>query len=198
MELGARPPGSDEWRSRGYLPHFDAPGLVQSITFRLDDALPAEVVAHLKHEHGGQPDSVKRQRLEAYLDAGHGCCHLLIPKVARLVEDALLHFDGRRYRLLEWVLMPNHVHVLVETLEGYPLSGVVQSWKSFTAKEANRLLGREGAFWQPEYFDRAIRDERHLSAVTRYIRGNPVIAGLVTAESSWLFGSARRRLGVSE
>jgi REP element-mobilizing transposase RayT len=72
-----------------------------------------------------------------------------------------LHFDGQRYRLLAWVVMPNHVHVLIETMTGHTLAAVLHSWKSYTAKEANRLLGRTGDFWQPEYFDRFIRDDRH-------------------------------------
>lgn len=112
-----------EWYSRGYLPHFDHPGLIQMITYRLADALPAAVLLRLKAE--AKDDSEKRRRLEAYLDAGHGSCSLRDPKIARIVEDAFLHFDGQWYKLLEWVVMPNHVHVLVEIDPQHRLSTVV-------------------------------------------------------------------------
>jgi len=128
--------------------------------------------------------------LEHYLDEGHGSCFLLRPRVAKLVQDALLHFDGRRYRLLAWVVMPNHVHALVEQLSGYLLADVVRSWKSFTARSANQLLGRSGRFWQRDYHDRYVRDEKHLAIALDYIHGNPVKAGLVERAEMWRFSSA--------
>jgi type I restriction enzyme R subunit/putative DNA methylase len=81
------------------------------------------------------------------------------------MENALLHFDDQRYRLLAWCVMPKHVHVLIETwgsagvspAKGWPLAGVIQSWKSFTAKAIKQLLGRGGEFWQREYYDRGWR-----------------------------------------
>lgn len=88
--------------------------------------------------------------------------------------------------------MPNHVHVLIGTIEGYPMPNVVYAWKSFTAKEANRLLDRVGCFWQPEYFDRAIRDEHHLVAAIRYIHDNPAKAGLADRGEDWPYSSASR------
>ena len=93
-----------------------------------------------------------RRRLDRYEDAGHGECWLRRDEIAALVENALLHFDGQRYRLLAWSVMPNHVHVLCECLEGHPLSVIIHSWKFFTSKEANRLLGRSGTFWMEDYF----------------------------------------------
>jgi putative DNA methylase len=71
-----------------------------------------------------------------------------------------------------------------------PMAAVVRSWKSFTANEANRLLGRAGTFWQPEYFDRYIRDEEHLGKAIRYIENNPVKAGLARLPEEWIFNSA--------
>ncbi|MEJ7618195.1 MAG: transposase, partial [Pyrinomonadaceae bacterium] len=91
----------------------------------------------------------RRQQIETYLDAGYGSCALRDRRCARIVEDALLHFDGERYGLLAWVVMPNHVHVLVETRDGHSVSKVMHSWKSFTAKEAQKVLGGAGGFWQP-------------------------------------------------
>jgi putative DNA methylase len=143
------------------------------------------------------PDDPERlRRVERLLDAGHGECWLAKPEIATLVEESLLHGDGQRYRLLCWVIMPNHVHTLIETLDGHPLPDVAHSWKSFTANVANRRLGRTGHFWARDYFDRYIRDDQHLAAVIRYIENNPVKAGLVERAEDWLFGSARRRAGL--
>jgi REP element-mobilizing transposase RayT len=161
------------------------------ITFRLADALPAQVLSHLQEILPREADAARRQRIEAYLDAGHGACSLRDPRIGGLVEGSLLHFDGRRYRLLAWAVMPNHVHALVELIPGYPLPGIVHSWKSFTAKAANRILGRTGEFWQREYFDRYIRDAAHFEAARAYIHENPVKAGLVARAEDWAFSSAR-------
>ena len=113
-------------------------------------------------------------------------------EIAALVQENLLHFDAQRYRLLAWVVMPNHVHALIETLQT-PLAEILHGWKSFTSKAANRLLQREGEFWQTEYFDRFIRDEDHFGKVVRYIENNPVKAGLVKLPEEWRFGSAHFR-----
>src|ERR1035437_2674764 len=180
------------WYSRGYLPHFDAPGMRQMITYRLDDAMPA----NRRHEWEAllaiEDEREKRIKIESYPDAGHGECHLRRPEIAALVQENLLRFDGERYRLLAWVVMPNHVHALIETLQT-PLAEILHSWKSFTAKAANHLLEREGEFWQAEYFDRYIRDEDHFGKAARYIEKNPVKAGLAKSPEEWPFGSAHFR-----
>ena len=186
-------PNPKGWHSRGYLPHLDCPGLLQSITFRLADSLPHDVLTRIIAETD-DGDIQRLRRIERYLDKGHGACWLRRPDIGTLVEDALLHFDAQRYRLLAWVVMPNHVHVLIETFDGYPLASVVQSWKSYTATVANNLLQRRGGFWDREYFDRFVRDDGHLAAVVEYIERNPVKAGLVARQEDWPFGSARRRV----
>ena len=193
-QASSLPPGPlphKGWYSRGYIPHCDYPDLIQGITFRLWDSLPAHIVASLSADLRETDDPAKRARVEAYLNAGYGACTLRDPHVARLVEEALLYFDGQRYRLIAWVIMPNHVHTLIETIEGYPLRSITHSWKSYTAKQANQILGRTGRFWFPEYFDRYIRNERHLEAAIHYIHENPVKAGLVEKPEDWPFGSAR-------
>ena len=185
------------WYSRDYLPHFDRPGVVQGITFRLADSMPAEVVAdwrdELAHLAEGERKSEFQRRFADYLDAGHGECLLRDERIAQVVEDALLHFDGERYQLLAWVVMPNHVHSLAEMREGWPLADVVQSWKGFTAHEANRVLGRNGEFWQREYHDRYIRDGEHLEFARNYIEQNPVKARLCEKAEDWQWSSARKR-----
>lgn len=172
---------------RGYLPHFDVPGLVQFITFRLADSLPRAVAAAVLAK-AESPE--RRQKFKKLLAAGLGSCLLRRPEVAAIVVRALQHFDGDRYRLLAWCVMPNHVHVLVELPEGSRLGDVVHSWKSFTAKQINRLCGTTGQLWQQDYFDRAMRDERQLRNVVRYIEQNPVKAGLVAHASAWAASSA--------
>jgi type I restriction enzyme R subunit/menaquinone-specific isochorismate synthase/putative DNA methylase len=180
------------WHSRGYLPHLDVPSLLQSVTFHLADSLPKTAIEQLYA--GTRPDDPEQlRRVERWLDAGHGACWLARPEIARVVEEAFLHFDGERYRLLCWVVMPNHVHLLIETSRDHPLPNVVQAWKSYSSKRANRLLERTGTFWARDYFDRYIRDDQHLQAVVHYIENNPVRAGLVDQPEGWPFGSARRR-----
>jgi len=195
--------GAKDWYSRGYLPHFDQPDLIQAITFRLHDAVPAHVIEQWKEElrwaEGLPQDDARivalQRRIVDYEDAGHGACWLRDERLAALVENALLFFDGQRYRLIAWCVMPNHVHVLIETWPGFPLAQVLHSWKSFTAQQANRLLGRSGAFWAREYFDRFVRDERHFQQAVDYIEENPVKARLVASAEEWRFGSAATRAG---
>ena len=179
------------WHSRGYLPHIDVPGLTQGITFRLWDSLPASVVEAWVDDPDALQSADKRARVEAYLNTGYGSCYLRDHRIAGLVERALWHFDGMRYRLVAWVIMPNHVHVVIETVEGYEMPAIVHSWKSYTASEANKLLQRRGKFWFREYYDRFIRDERHLATVIEYVHYNPVKAGLVAEPADWPFSSAR-------
>ena len=180
------------WYSRGYLPHFDMPGLVQLINYRLDDAMPAS----LRHEWAALleiDDGLKRRtKIEAYLDRGCGSCLLRDHRAAAVVEENWLHADGENYRLLAWVVMPNHVHLLVEISEK-PQAQLVKNWKGFSARRINRLLARRGKLWQDDYWDRYIRDEAHLRKVVHYIEANPVKAGLVKTPEQWPFSSARFR-----
>ena len=104
-----------------------------------------------------------------------------------MVQEALLRFDDERYHL--------HVHVLFTSSAGWSLSAIVHSWKSFTSKRANRILGRHGKFWQEEYFDRYIRDQQHFERAVEYIEFNPVKAGLCEQKQQWCFGSAALRAG---
>lgn len=184
-------------RYRGYVPHIEAGAVVQFVTWRLADSMANEVLARWREElklDNGQPEDEDRQRyrdrVEKYLDLGHGSCLLADQRAAQIVQDALLHFDKTRYRLLAWAIMPNHVHVVVELVPEWPLAKVVHSWKSFTANAINRLLGREGAVWFRDYYDRFIRTEAHLAAAVHYTHANPVKAGLVTTAEEWRFSSA--------
>lgn len=182
------------WYSRGYLPHFDSPGIVQMITFRLADSIPNSVLQQIELEAKYLSIYKKRMFFDKHLDVGHGECFLIKFENARIVEDALLHFDNERYFLLSWVIMPNHVHVLVKIIDGYILSDIVHSWKRYSARMINRKLVRTGRLWQREYWDRYIRSEDHLNNAINYIHMNPVKAGFVDNPENWQFSSARRRL----
>jgi REP element-mobilizing transposase RayT len=177
------------WHSRGYLPHFDSPETIQFLTFRLVDSLPAEAIERLRLQSESPSDAER----DALLDACSGACWLKDPAIAQIVEDALLHFDGQRYRLVAWTIMPNHVHVVIELLSEYQLGEIVSSWKRFSARMANRHLSCAGAFWQDDYWDTYIRNDRHLESTIAYVENNAVKAGLVDAPESWRWGSARFR-----
>ena len=110
-----------------------------------------------------------------------------------VVEEPQLFFDGERYAMHAWVIMPNHVHALFTPARDRSLSDIMLSWKSFTSRKANELLGRSGRFWQEDYFDRYVRDEAHYGDVRAYIENNPVKAGLCAIPEEWPFGSARFR-----
>lgn len=200
-ELGLGDPGTGsptDWYSRGYLPHFNHPGTIQSVTFRLADSLPQSKLREIEDELASVPhakiDAERRKKIEAWLDAGMGCCALRHPALAQLVRQTLLKWNGDRYRLFAWCIMPNHVHVLMETSAA--LSKILQSWKSFTgrwalAKNAELGLGVPGpALWMPESWDRYIRDGQHFQHVLTYIEENPVAAGLCKRAGDWPWSSA--------
>jgi putative DNA methylase len=185
------------WHSRGYLPHFDGGSIPQTVTFHLADSLPQAVLDRWENEMATMPEArasvERRQRIEHYLDSGAGQCWLSQPEIAEPVESALLFFQGQRYGLEAWVVMPNHVYALFTPMAGHSFSEIVHSWKSYTSNEANRLLGRSGEFWFPDYYDRFIRDERHFARAVEYIEMNPVAAGLCLRPEDWPYGSARFR-----
>jgi len=186
------------WRTRGYVPHRDEASLSQAITFRLADSLPREQLAALEERLALAPEDTRtrerRRQLDAWLDAGHGCCALRHPAVASLMVETLQRFDRVRYRLIAWCVMPNHVHVLITPSDS--LGRIVQSWKSYTgrwilAKNAELGLGVPGpACWMREYWDRYIRDERHFAQCVAYIHDNPVKAGLCRTATAWPWSSA--------
>lgn len=143
----------------------------------------------------GAPSAASRERrrkLEEYLDRGLGECWLGRSEVATVAEGALRFFDGQRYGLAAWVVMPNHLHLLVDVWE-VPLAELVKTWKDFASKKANKLLGRSGGFWEREYMDTVIENEEHRRTAVRYIENNPVKAGLVREAKEWMWSSARFR-----
>jgi REP element-mobilizing transposase RayT len=175
-----------------HLPHWNQAGRMYFVTFRLADSIPAHRAAALRRERWAwrkkhsEPYSAAQwreyqtlcsARIEGWLDRCRGACVLAHPHCAQIVVDAMETFDGQRYRLDEWVVMPNHVHVLVRPRSGFGLSRILHAWKSFTAHAINRYLGRRGQLWQRESFDHLVRNATHLDQFRRYIRENPAKAG---------------------
>ena len=205
--------------TRGYLPHVKREGARYFVTFRLADSLPKEVLLRIRAERAARLaplyakptapgpgvaaardpsvlEEIEREyfrKLEAYLDQGKGECWLRRPEIAGLVAGALRFFDGHRYHLNAWVVMPNHIHVVLWPMPNHTLSAIVQSWKRYTAREANKLLGRTDlAFWQPEAFDRWIRNDEEHARCCSYVLNNPVKARLCAAPEEWRWSSAWR------
>lgn len=177
------------WFHGGHLPHFDGTENIQHVTWHLADSVPVaareQLERHVAELEEETRDRELRERYQALLDSGHGDCVLRQPEVAAMVADSLRCFDGTRYRLHAWVVMPNHVHALVAIPPESDLAKIVQSWKSFTARRINRFRGASGPVWHRDYWDRWIRTEAHFAAAVAYIERNPVKAGLVKQAADW-------------
>jgi REP element-mobilizing transposase RayT len=180
------------WHQRGYLPHFDAPDVTQMVTFMLANSFPVSRRAEWEPILRDPDPSLKRRKLEQWLDRGHGECWLRRHDVACLVERALLESNGRDFQMHAWVIMPNHVHLVVDVWD-MPLAKLVGGWKGKSSRLANELLKRRGLFWQAEYFDTIIRDGKHRAKAIRYTEHNPSKAMLVKDPHDWPCSSARLR-----
>ena len=193
---------------RGTLPHLKKEGGTYFVTFRQAGTLPKEVVLRFKQERQviiQQAISAKRpltwqeqeelfrwysSRVDKYLDAGHGACSLRDPQLADLVAGAIRFFDRQRYELRAWIVMPNHVHVVVWPMPGHTLSGILHSWKSFTAHEINKRLERKLVpMWQSESYDHLIRDDEDLHRCCHYTLMNAVNARLCEKPEQWKWSS---------
>ncbi|MBC8096933.1 MAG: transposase [Akkermansiaceae bacterium] len=184
--------GFKGWHERGYLPHFDAPNVTQLVTFNLVDSFPVKRRTEWEFLLKIENDSERRRTLEEWLDRGHGPCWLNQAAIAEVVETELLAGHNRDYQLQTWVIMPNHVHLVVDVRET-PLRQLITIWKGRTAFKCNRLLGRRGSFWQEDYWDTFIRDARHLGTSIRYVESNPAKARLVKDSATWRWSSLRRK-----
>jgi REP element-mobilizing transposase RayT len=162
--LGPRAAGAHEskhtgWRTRGYLPHFDAADIWQCITYRLADAVPHHAIADMERKldliEEVERQRQRRRRIEAWIDAGHGACLLRRPDIAGIIWENWQHFAGERYDIGPWVIMPNHVHILIRVHAGWPLEGILRSWKSYTAKRIMAVTGVAAPVWLDDSWDRA-------------------------------------------
>ena len=185
-------------------PHWSQAGAVVFITFRTADSIPKEVLQRWEQEksnwlkrNGIQADehwsdivptlapelrrefkkTFNRHR-EDFLDTCHGQCVLERRELAKIVHDSLLYFDGNRYRMGDFVVMPNHVHLLCAFSSENALSKQCDSWLHFTARQINLKLGRKGKFWQQEPFDHLVRSPEQYEYLRKYIAENGAKAGL--------------------
>jgi type I restriction enzyme R subunit len=187
------------------LPHWTQAGTICFITWRTLDSIPEAVLKTWYAEKDAwlnrhQIDSSSKdwperlQRLDPslirefqhlvtdrwndHLDSCHGRCVLRRPELAKVVADSLRHFDGERYELTDFVVMPNHVHVLVVFPDERSMLPQCESWKHFSATRINRLLGRKGRFWQQDGFDHLVRSAEQFEYLRDYIANNPIRARL--------------------
>jgi REP element-mobilizing transposase RayT len=197
-------------RGRGRLPHWERDNATYFVTFRLADSLPRTVLDRIASERASILQLARQQsreliaseqqhlkrlssvRIEQYLDCGTGSCSLRMAQIATLVADTLQLFDEKKYRVFAWCVMPNHVHAIVRVFPTHTLAEVLHSWKSYTAKEANRILKSHGAFWQREYYDHLLRDEVEFERAIKYVVENPGKAGLKDWEWLWVRGQGAR------
>jgi putative transposase len=196
-------------------PHWSQAGAVVFITFRTHDSIPREVIERWDHEkqewlraHGnasGQHWSVivptlpERDRTEfqrtfdrckdVFLDSCHGRCLLRRPELANIVADSLMHFEGDRYRMGDFAIMPNHVHLLAVFPTAEAMRRQCDSWLHYTAFRINQTIGAKGQFWQEEPFDHLVRSPEQYEYLRQYIADNPARAGLKPGEYHY------RRLG---
>ncbi len=199
---------------RRSLPHWRQDGATYFATFRLADSIPKHVVDRWKKErhiwyqaHGLTQDMSPEQWQEAYLripaqnravferrnarhifeetDKGNGCCLLRRPEVRSIVVEALHYFDGVRCWTGDFVVMPNHVHWLVQPVLGYQLEDLLGSIKRFTATQSAQREFPAARFWQRESYDRLVRDLRELARIRQYVKANPSKARLHEREYTY-------------
>jgi REP element-mobilizing transposase RayT len=195
--------------SRGVLPHLKRDGATYFITFREAGSLPKGKLAQLKAEREAVIAQARAanhpltwteekelfkwysERVDRHLDEGHGVCYLRDAKRAKLVAEAIRHFDRERYELRAWVVMPNHAHAVVRPKTPYTLGEILHSWKSYTSHELQKVLPiKVVPFWQNESYDHLIRDDDDLYYLCRYTIMNPVNARLCARPEDWTWSSA--------
>ena len=191
------------------LPHWSQAGTLTFITWRTNDSIPHAVLMEWRKDrcrwlvsHEIDPDdkewrqqlamlSQKQQqdfhryfsdRWQEELDSGHGECVLRNPELAQIVANSLAHFDDTRYVLTDFVIMPNHVHLLAAFEDEPTMLAQCESWKHFTAREINKLLDRKGRFWEQDGFDHLIRSDESFAYYRSYVGDNPKKANLAVGE----------------
>jgi len=192
-------PGEELQSSRRRLPHWQQDGCTYFVTFRLHDSIPKGKLNEWNEERfrwlrSHQLDTSltldqilqqlnpkqKKIYYETYwkgyhdsLDACHGSCVLQDPNNSEILADALLFFDGDRYALGDFVVMPNHVHLLVTPSPNESLKQILHSWKRHSARAINQRIHREGQLWQHESYDHIVRNAEQLKRIQKYIANNP-------------------------
>jgi putative transposase len=191
------------------LPHWEQAGATYFITWRTIDSIPEPTLRRWRVERAAWlrqrcidpqgerwrellqqlPRESRREYHERFtsrwmecLDECHGACVLKQPERSSLVAKCLLHFDGQRYVVSDFVVMPNHVHVLVQCGSEGELKRCCKSWKHYSAAAINAALGTKGRFWQVESFDHLVRSAEQFEYLRDYIARNGPAAGLASSE----------------
>jgi putative DNA methylase len=175
---------------RRHLPHLQPEGATLFLTWRLHGSIPEarRIALELDPRPGYRFVAADRE-----LARVGGVRHLANPRIAGFIAYVLSagQIERKFYELHAWVVMPNHVHVLMTpTLD---VSKITRWVKGSTAREANRILGLTGTrFWQEETWDHWVRNGAEFRKIVRYIEENPVTAGLVAAAEDWPWSSAAK------
>jgi putative transposase len=177
------------WHDRGYLPHFDANGVLQHVVFRTFGSITPDVMAKV-HE---LPEPERAKALDRFLDNSVSGQLFENSKCADIMQNCLKFFDRQRYDLQAWCIMPTHVHVLLVADQNVRLGQCVHSWKNAATRALKAELGLSGPFFAKDYFDRFCRTLRQAEATIGYIEANPVKAGFCYKQEDWPWSSACAR-----
>jgi REP element-mobilizing transposase RayT len=179
----------------GDLPHWRQEGVVYFVTFRLADSLPQDKLKQLRDDRAtwlklnknknefskedwNTYNYLFHERIEKWLETGYGSCVLKQKNILQIIVNTLKYFEGKKYVLDSFVIMPNHIHIIVTPLAGFTLSQITHSWKSFSANQINKVLEQKGQLWCHESYDHIIRNEESLIEIRKYIKLNPSKAGI--------------------
>ncbi|MDE5687827.1 MAG: transposase [Paramuribaculum sp.] len=177
-----------EMRSGGNLPHWHQNGKIQYVTFRLADSLPQtkirelnELTSNFEHCHPKPWDEATKLEYskllgpveERLLHNGYGRCVLRNECCRKILSEAIKKCDRINYRVIAYVIMPNHVHLLIQLYGDNKLEKIMHSIKRHSARKINELLGFSGTLWLKESFDRLGRSDDHLKHCISYIKSNP-------------------------
>lgn len=167
----------------GNLPHWQQGDCVVFVTWRLGDSLPLSKLEELKNRKeellskdkeevaGSDRKLAAFRKIDEWLNRGYGSCLLKQENTRKIVDESLHYLDNRLYRLIAYVVMPNHVHLLI--VPAADLSYIMQNLKRYTSIRINKLLGTNGSLWQKEYFDHLVRSRRSFNDILDYIQNNP-------------------------
>ena len=160
------------YKEKNFLPHLDMIGYYQFITFRTYDSLDDFI---LKIREQKINNSKKEYKIDKYLDSSNKGCYLN-GEVLEYLKEYLISKDRVLYDLVAFCIMPNHIHMLFK--QKIELPKIMKQIKGATANKINKMLNKSGRFWEKNYYDKVIRDEKHFAVVYDYIKSNPIKVGL--------------------
>ena len=171
---------------RRNLPHINPENAVFFITYRTAGSLPKHVIDKFVDEKENSDINKNYfEEFDNYLDKQAG--FLYQKEIADIIKESLIYYDKKQYTLLAYCIMPNHIHLLINT-NNYPyknLFSIMKIIKGVSANKLNTLLNKKGQFWHHESFDRMVRDRNELADTISYIKNNPVKANLVENWKDW-------------